>query len=138
MKYLGIDYGTKRVGIATSDDEGRVAFPMQVIPNGKKLVTDIAAVCRAEKIGVIVLGESRNFHNKPNPIMCMIAPFAEALKKEAGLPVEFMTEVLSSREASRITGENSENDASAAALVLQSYLDRANQSGGASSTETEL
>lgn len=124
MKYLCIDYGTKRVGIATSDDEGMMAFPLRVIPNGKKLLEAIGAICRAEHIGTIIVGKSHNFQNKPNPIMRDIAPFAQTLQRELGLPVEFMDEVLSSREAARITGENSENDSSAAALVLQSYLDK--------------
>lgn len=130
MKYLAIDYGTKRVGIATSDDEGGMAFPLRVIANdsgSKKLVAAIAAICRLERIGTIIVGESHDLTGKPNPLMREITPFAEALKKETGVPLEFMTEVFSSQEAARITGENSANDASAAAIVLQSYLDRAHQ-----------
>jgi putative Holliday junction resolvase len=127
MKYLGIDYGTKRVGIATSDDEGRMAFPFRVLPNSKTLTTEIGDICRSEHIGTVVIGESHDFENKPNPIMREITHFVTAIKEETGLPVEFMTEVLSSREASRITGENSGNDSSAAAIVLQSYIDRAHE-----------
>ena len=135
MKYLAIDYGTKRVGIATSDDEGGMAFPFRVIPNTKTLVTDIGEICRSERIGTIVVGESHNFQGKPNPLMRAITPFAEALKKETGLLLVFMNEVFSSQEAARITGDNSENDASAAALVLQSYLDRTNPPRNESSEE---
>jgi len=124
MKYLCIDYGTKRVGIASSDDEGTMAFPLRVIPNSKKLVKEIGIICRAEHVGMVIVGESNNFQNKPNPIMRDISPFAEALKKETGLEVAFMPEVLSSQEAARMTGTNNTNDASAAAIVLQSYLDK--------------
>jgi len=138
MKYLAIDYGTKRVGIATSDDGGTMAFPLRVIPNSKKLVEDITEICRLERIGTIIMGKSHNFKNEPNPLMRDIIPFAEALKKKTGLPVLFMTEVFSSQEAARVTGENSGNDASAAALVLQSYLDRANISGTKSPGEAKL
>lgn len=124
MKYLAIDYGTKRVGIATSDDEGTMAFPMRVIPNNGKLIKEIEAICRKERVGTIIVGESHNFQNKPNPIMRDIMPFADKLKRVTALPVEFMTEVFSSQEAARITGTNRTNDASAAAIVLQSYLDK--------------
>jgi putative Holliday junction resolvase len=126
MKYLGIDYGTKRVGIATSDDEGRMAFPFRVIPNIRTLVEDVAAICTAERIDAIVMGESHNFQNQPNPLMKEILPFAEALNERTSLPVVFMPEVLSSREAMHLQGDNAQNDSSAAAIVLQSYLDKIN------------
>lgn len=138
MKYLAIDYGTKRVGIATSDDEGTMAFPLRVIPNSKKLVEDIATICRSERVEMVVVGESHNFQNKPNPLMRDIVPFVAALKKETGLSVLFMPEMLSSREAAHMTGTNRTNDASAAAIVLQSYLDRENQSGKKSPDGHEL
>lgn len=127
MKYLGIDYGTKRVGLATSDDEGSMAFPLRVIPNSKQLISDILELCKEEGVGAIVVGESHNFANKPNPLMLRITPFVEKLKHATGLPVSFMPEVLSSQEAARVTGTNETNDASAAAIVLQSYLDQTNQ-----------
>lgn len=124
MKYLGIDYGTKRVGIATSDDGGAMAFPFSVLTNTKTLVSDIAALCAKERIEAIVVGDSRNNNNEPNPIMKQIVPFSEELEKTSGLPLYFMNEMFSSREAMHIQGDNAENDASAAALVLQSFLDR--------------
>jgi putative Holliday junction resolvase len=126
MKYLGIDYGTKRVGIATSDDEGRMAFPFRVISNTRTLVEDVAMICTRERIDTIIMGESHNFQNQPNPLMKEILPFAEALKEHTMLPVVFMSEVLSSQEAMRLQGDNAQNDSSAAAIVLQSYLDKIN------------
>ena len=45
MKYLGIDYGTKKIGIAVSDREGRIAFPKKIIPNSKDIIQDIDLVC---------------------------------------------------------------------------------------------
>jgi putative Holliday junction resolvase len=128
MKYLSIDYGTKRVGIATSDDGGTMAFPLRVLLNSRSLSANIAKICRDEHVDTIVMGESLNFQNKHNAIMSAIIPFAEELKKVTGLPVVYMNEVLSSQEAMHLQGDNSENDASAAAIVLQSYLDRINPS----------
>ena len=66
------------------------------------------------------------FQNAHNPIMKEISIFTEAIKGVTKLPVEFMNEVLSSREAMHLQGDNDQNDASAAAIVLQSYLDRIN------------
>ena len=126
MKYLGIDYGTKRVGIATSDDGGLMAFPLRVLFNSRSLPAHIAKICRDEKVGTIVMGESLNFENKHNAIMKEIEIFADGLKSITGLPVVFMNEVLSSREAMHLQGDNDQNDASAAAIILQSYLDKVN------------
>ncbi len=126
MKYLGIDYGTKRVGIATSDDGGLMAFPLRVLLNSRSLPAHIAKICRDEKVGTIVVGESLNFQNKHNVIMKEIGVFADDLKAASGLPVVFMNEVLSSREAMHLQGDNDQNDASAATIVLQSYLDKVN------------
>ncbi len=123
MKYLGIDYGTKRVGLATAEDGG-MAFPLRVIPHRPTLVLDVADICIKEKIGTIVMGNSLNNKNEPNLLMKKITPFAEELKSVTGLPIAFMNEAFSSREAMHLQGDNSENDASAAAIVLQSYLDK--------------
>ena len=90
MKYLGIDYGTKRVGIATSDDEGRMAFPFRVIPNVRTLIEDVAVISTLEHIDTIVMGESHNFQNQPNPLMKEIHPFVEELRLRTKLPVVFM------------------------------------------------
>ena len=132
MKYIGIDYGTKRVGIATSDDGGTMAFPMCVLPNTKTLLADISALCVKEHIDVIVMGDSRNNQNGANPIMTVITPFAEELKNITGLPLQFMNETFSSREATHVQGDNALNDASAAAIVLQSFLDRTNMASSTS------
>ena len=122
MKYLGIDFGTKRVGLATAEDGG-MAFPLRVIQNTRTLIVDIAALCAKEGIGTVVIGKSQNNKNEPNPLMKKITPFAEELKTQTGLPVVFMNETFSSREAMHIQGDNDMNDASAATIVLQSYLD---------------
>jgi putative Holliday junction resolvase len=129
MKYLGIDYGTKRVGLATAEDGG-MAFPLRVIPNRATLVLDVSDICIKEKIGTIVMGRSLNNNNEPNVLMKKITPFVEELKNTTGLPVVFMNEAFSSREAMHLQGDNSQNDASAACIVLQSYINSVNPSIG--------
>ena len=50
MKFLGIDYGTKRVGTALSDSDGSMAFPHAVIPNDKKLILVIKEICKKKML----------------------------------------------------------------------------------------
>lgn len=139
MKYLGIDYGSKNVGIAVSDEEGSLAFPKTVLDNDKNLLENIKKIIDKEKIGVIVIGESINFAGEQNTIMKQIITFKEKLEKNIGLPVYFQKEMFTSAEAEQIQGKSlrnirkeerkeksvnlKKNDASAAALILRSYLD---------------
>lgn len=126
MKYLGIDYGTKRVGVAISDEGGILAFPRGVYENSPLLMEKLLHMIHDEHVEVIVLGESNNYQGKPNPIMKDIHLFRESIESESGLRVVLEPEVLSSRQAMHIQGDNDMNDASAAAIVLQGYLDRLN------------
>ncbi len=126
MKYLGVDYGSKRVGIAVSDENGRLAFPRMVMANTKTFVDEIVAFVEKEGIEGIVLGESHDRNNIPNPIMKKIHAFADELRARTILPVFFVSEAYTSQEAKHIQGENAMHDASAAAIILQSFLDREN------------
>lgn len=123
---MGIDYGTKNVGIALSDDEGRVAFPRTVLPNDTSLFSSLAELCRKEAVGGIVIGESKNFRGEPNPVMADITRFKEKLEREIILPVQFEAEFLTSVAAGRGDGKDEMRDARAAALILQRYLDKKN------------
>ncbi len=68
MRYIGIDYGAKRVGVAVSDEDGRVAFPHKVFPNDKNLIAALAALFRARGGWEIVVGDSRGVSGAPNKI----------------------------------------------------------------------
>ena len=124
MRYLGIDYGTRKIGLALSDEEGRFAYPHSVIANEEKTVTDIRRLCQKEKIGTIVIGESLNLQGQPNPLMKDLNNFTARLTKVCSLPVEFEREFYTTQEADRLIGRNTETDARAAALILKSYLDK--------------
>ena len=124
MKYLGIDYGTKRVGVAMSDEHARLAFPRMVMGNTKTFVDEIVAFIEKEHVEGIVLGESHDRNNIPNPIMKKIRVFADQLRARTSLPIFFVSEAYTSQEAKHIQGENAMHDASAAAIILQSFLDR--------------
>ena len=122
MRYLGIDYGHKNIGLAVSDPEGNFVYPYLVILNNKKTLETIFAICQKEEVGEIVIGESLNFKGEPNPILEASKTFAESLRETTRLPVNFQIETYSSREAERIVGDDDNLDARAAAIILESYL----------------
>lgn len=124
MRYLGIDYGSKRVGIAKSDESGTFAFPLIVLNNSQELVNNIKKICEDNEIGIVVVGESLDFSQKENEIMKDIKPFIEKLKVELGFPVYLHPEFMTSIEAERLQGKNEMHDASSAALILKSYLEK--------------
>jgi putative Holliday junction resolvase len=124
MKLIGIDYGSKRVGVAVSSDDGTMAFPRTVLENSSKLLEMVAAFCVSEGATGIVVGDSKNYAGENNPIMQKILPFAAGLEKLTNLPVRFEPEFLTSAEAERIQGKGKLHDASAAAILLQSYLEK--------------
>lgn len=138
MRYLGIDYGAKRVGVSLSDEEGRMAFPYKIIPNNMELVDAIHNICGTEEIGAIVLGESHDLSGAPNKIMGSIEEFKRNIEAELDLPVYFQKEFMTTIEARGRGGKEVNNakktiktkqapaDASAAALILQRYLDKKN------------
>lgn len=129
-KYLGIDYGSKRVGVAISDDDGTLAFPRVVLENKKNLMEKIKEICEEEKVEGVVMGESFDSKGEPNPIMKDISVFKKHLEDEVFLPVYFEAEFMTSHHAA-IGGKKGEFkkevlDASAAALILQRFLDKKN------------
>jgi putative Holliday junction resolvase len=124
MKYLGIDYGIKRVGIAVSDEDNKVAFPLDVLSNDKRLIQRIKQICAKEKIESIVLGESKDFGGENNSIMKDAKEFCRLLKKSVTLPLHWEPEFYTSAEAERLQGKHGMLDASAAAIILKSYLDK--------------
>lgn len=124
MRYLGIDYGSKRVGLALSDEEGKLAFPYVVLENKSDILERVKLIIEKEKVEKIVIGESKNFQGEENKIMLDIKKFADDLKEAVGKEVFYEPEFLSSHQAVQIQGKNSELDASAAAIILQSFLDR--------------
>ncbi len=124
MRYLGIDFGSKRIGVAVSDAHGSIAFPHSVVANSKDAILEIVAIAKKEGVGTIVVGESKDFSGKPNVVMEKITPFTHELEKASDLPVIFEPEFLSSQQASTFQGEHQKLDASAAAIILQAYLER--------------
>jgi putative holliday junction resolvase len=124
VKFLGIDYGTERVGVALSNEEGTFAFPKEVILNDAHLFQTLASIVEEEKVGEIVLGQSLNFKREENPVMGDIYKFKKRVEERFKLPVHLEDETLSSAAAGRLQGEHDKIDASAAALILDSFLQK--------------
>ena len=124
MRLLGIDYGTKNVGIAVGETEHGIAFPKTVLKNDGDFVSAVAAVCLVENVDQIILGESKNFKGEDNKVMKEILQFKKDLEYVSELPVILEPEFMTSAEAKHLQGENKMLDASAAALILKSYFDK--------------
>lgn len=128
MRHLGIDYGTKRVGTALSDEAGVMGFPYQVFPNDPSLIDQISSLIERERVEKVVIGESKDFSGAPNPVHEAALAFSEALVERTNVPVVFEPEMLTTQEARRdFEGQRTNQgvvDASAAALILTSYLSR--------------
>lgn len=126
MKHLGIDYGKKNIGIALSDERGEFAFPEKVLSNMQSMSTmaqQIVQIGKEKGVSTVVVGESKNFKGKDNKIMSHVKEFVSELRQQ-GLDVVYEPEIMSTIQAERIQGNRSDIDASAAAVILQSYLDR--------------
>lgn len=123
---LGIDMGSKRVGLAVSNEEGTMAFPLPVVVNNKDLLGAIISIMKERDISEVVLGESKSLSGQENPIMAEITVLKKALE-EKGITVYFEPEFLTTIQASRLQGRVKELDSSAAALILKSYLDKQKQ-----------
>lgn len=125
---MGIDYGEKRIGIALSNADATVAFPHSVLGSHKKSAHEIGVLAQKNDVEGIVVGESRNLKREKNPVQEKIESFAADLKKEIEVPIVFEDEFYTSQQVERDFGKNAMLDASAAALILQSFLDTTNTS----------
>lgn len=121
---LGIDFGEKNIGVSVSDETGVFAFPKGVIVNDGKAISKLASLISEHKINIVVFGLSKNSQGVENTIMKSARKFAEELEKISGVKIFFQDETFSSMHAE--LGGNKNLDASAAAIILQRYID-ANQ-----------
>lgn len=128
-RILGIDFGKKRVGVAVSDENWKFALPLAVISNTPDLPDEIAKIAKDNQADEIILGESRNYKGEGNKILLSSLRFKEQLESR-GLTVIWESEFMTSIQAERIQGKNDMIDASAAAIILQSYLDRRSREQG--------
>lgn len=120
-RYLGIDYGDARIGLALAD-ESNFALPFKIIDNDTKLWDTLAAIQRSENITDIVVGWPISMSGNENERTKKTTEFIQELKARLALPVHRADERLSTAAAKKDTNKH-RVDAEAASHILQSYLD---------------
>ena len=125
MRYLGIDYGVKRIGVAVSDDDGAIAFPGGVLENKgtPAAIRAIIALAKKEKASAIVIGLPIAMSQEDTEQTRITRDFIAKLEKKITVPVMAASEVLTTHSARESATRSGHHDASAAALILQGYLD---------------
>ena len=144
MKYLGLDYGQKKIGIAISDDRASMAFPRDIIINDQKHIEYIQHLCDQEEISHIVIGKSIDFDKKDNSVEKHITLFINILNKDKKYTIHRMDERMTtsliasetrhsfqkkqnsknfSKNAKTVRDNTKDDDAKVAALILQNFLD---------------
>ncbi len=140
MKYMGIDFGSKRIGIALSDDGGMIAFPRTVILNSNTMLGEILEIIQNEGVQGIVVGKSLDQDGRRNIIMDDIDVFIEELQNLSHISVHmederFTSHFLKSFDFTKtiekpVTRDRNkkptlgDTDAQAAAAILQRFLDK--------------
>lgn len=132
MRYLAIDYGLKRTGIALSDPGGAMAFPREAIAmRGKDaFFAELLGLAQSEGVEAFVVGLPLYLDGEESETTRMIRNMAARLKRRSPLPVYLMPEALSSWDAEnrlREAGKHGKEkrrrlDSSAAAAILESFL----------------
>ena len=121
---MGIDYGSKRVGIAFTNEDGTMAFPHDTLPNDGELLKKLEALIEEKAVGEIVIGHSLNLDGEENAVMEQVKELMTDLTLAVGVPVHLEPEQFTTQEAKRIQGKNAKTDASAAAIILNSFITR--------------
>lgn len=144
MRILGIDYGKRRVGLALSDESQKMAMPYAIFANDGNLLSRVLEVIKKEAVAKAVMGEARDYAGAKNPIMEEAEEFKRSLEKSAGFVValepEFMTSALAARRPgkfpkTRAPQKREPLDAKAAAIILQSFLDKNKKGNGKEKSE---
>jgi putative Holliday junction resolvase len=133
MRSMGIDFGERRIGLAISDPDGKVAVPLTTLArtSDRAAIREIAQIARREEVERLVLGEPVGLDGQRGPNAERVRRFGERLAEASGLPVRLVNESLTSVEAQerlREAGidprrEPTRIDAVAAQILLQEALD---------------
>ncbi len=137
MRYLAIDYGTKRTGLAICDVDETIASPLTVIHGQKGLLEKIAKLVEAEDVGAIVLGLPLNMDDSQGLQAKLVLKFAEKLRKSLSILIHLQDERLSSFSAEeklssagiKKTAKKDRLDAIAAAEILEAFLEQKHNTG---------
>jgi len=126
MRILAVDIGEKRIGVAVADDRAMVAIPLATVPAEPDSVEAVARLVREQGADLLVVGLPLSMSGALGPQGQKVMALVEELSGRLPIPVETWDERLSTVEAQRRLGPGhpkERQDALAAAIVLQSYLD---------------
>ena len=133
MRILALDHGTKRIGVAISDELKMIAQPLEFIPAEpfNAFLNRIQELLRAKEVDLIIVGMPRNMDGSYGPAALKVQEFVAALKTAVTTPITTWDERLTSVQANRFLIEGNVRrekrkekvDKMAAAILLQSYLD---------------
>ena len=123
MRYLAVDFGEKRIGLATSDATGLLATPRRTVTrkSDRDAIASILDFARREEVEAVVVGLPHHADGRENALAPRIRSFARKLGESLALPVAFVDEHLTSH-AARERFPEAELDAAAAAVLLEDYL----------------
>ena len=132
MRYLAIDYGTRRTGLAICDPNETIVSPLTVLQSKETLPEKIAQIAKDENVGAIVLGLPLNMDGSEGPQIQLVLKFADQLQARLTIPVYLQDERLSSfgaeeklAPANLTRGEKKKRlDAVAAAEILEAFLEQ--------------
>jgi putative Holliday junction resolvase len=132
-RWLGIDYGTVRIGLAISDPLGITAQPVGVVPNSDTALAAICQIIQERSVKKCIIGLPKDRQGNDSAMAERIRAFAESLQHRAGVPIEWVDERFSTVAATRqlraagISAKHQRQhiDTQAAMFLLQGVLDRA-------------
>ncbi len=141
-RYLGIDYGTKRVGLAISDGLGLTARPLDVVARSE-IADCVADIASTHEVGKLIIGLPTGLGGHEGSSAQGARELGEELSARTGLPVEYVDEKFTSRLAEgalldsgmRRRKRRETVDKVAAAIILQTYLDRADAGGNSGASD---
>jgi putative holliday junction resolvase len=133
MRILAIDHGTRRMGIAVSDELGMLAHPLEYIPAEpfSKFLARLKELIQQKQVDQILIGMPRNMDGSYGPAAMKVREFVAVLQETIALPIKMWDERLTSAQANRFLiqadvrrrDRKEKVDKMAAAILLQSYLD---------------
>ena len=133
MRILALDHGTKRVGIAVSDELKMIAQPLEYIPAEPfvDFLKRFRELLAEKEVELVLVGMPRNMDGSYGPAALKVQEFAAALKSAVTVPIQTWDERLTSAQANRFLIQGNVRrekrkekvDKMAAAILLQSYLD---------------
>jgi len=133
MRILALDHGTKRIGVAVSDETKTIAQPLEFIPAEPfaDFLERLRQLIREKEVDLILVGLPRNMDGSYGPAVQKVEAFVAVLRNAITIPIKTWDERLTSSQANRILIQGNVRrkkrkekvDQTAAAILLQSYLD---------------